>query len=96
MVFSVTFMQSPHIESLQFQWSVLRPETFRFKISGSSQFTDRAMDDIYRESTGIPRSINRICEKCLMYAYQQNKRLVDEHMVRFVIEHEMLKGGAGS
>ncbi|MCI7595308.1 MAG: hypothetical protein MSS92_03700 [Lachnospiraceae bacterium] len=54
------------------------------------------MDDIYRESTGIPRSINRICEKCLMYAYQQNKRLVDEHMVRFVIEHEMLKGGAGS
>ena len=36
MVFSVTFMQSPHIESLQFQWSVLRPETFRFKISGSS------------------------------------------------------------
>ena len=59
-------------------------------------FTDRAVDDIYSESTGIPRSINRICEKCLMYAYQQNKRLIDEHMVRFVIEHEMLKGGAGS
>jgi general secretion pathway protein A len=59
-------------------------------------FTDRAVDDIYSESTGIPRSINRICEKCLMYAYQQNKRLIDEHMVRFVIDHEMLKGGAGS
>ena len=59
-------------------------------------FTDRAVDDIYSESTGIPRSINRICEKCLIYAYQQNKRLIDEHMVRFVIEHEMLKGGAGS
>ena len=59
-------------------------------------FTDRAVDDIYSESTGIPRSINRICEKCLIYAYQQNKRLIDEHMVRFVIDHEMLKGGAGS
>ena len=68
------------------------------KYAGGRQdlFTDRSMDDIYRESTGIPRSINRICEKCLMYAFQQNKRLIDEHMVRFVIEHEMLKGGVDS
>jgi hypothetical protein len=28
-----------------------------------------------------------------MYASQQQKRLVDEHMVQFVSEHEMLKGG---
>jgi type II secretory pathway predicted ATPase ExeA len=55
-------------------------------------FTDKALDDIYRKSTGIPRSINRIAEKCLMYAFQQSKRLIDEHMVRFVIEHEMLGG----
>lgn len=55
-------------------------------------FTDKAMDDIYKESSGIPRVINRICEKSLMYAYQQNKRLIDEHMVQFVIEHEMLGG----
>jgi hypothetical protein len=27
-----------------------------------------------------------------MYAFQQSKRLIDEHMVRFVIEHEMLGG----
>ena len=59
-------------------------------------FTDRAMDVIYRESTGIPRSINRISEKCLMYAFQQNKRMIDENMVHFVIEHEMLKGGVDS
>lgn len=59
-------------------------------------FTDKAMDDIYRESSGIPRSINRIAEKCLMYAYQQGKRLIDEHMVRYVVDHEMLKGGGES
>lgn len=53
-------------------------------------FTDRAIDEIYRESTGIPRMINRICEKSLMYAFQQQKRLIDEHMVRHIIEHEML------
>ena len=58
-------------------------------------FTDAAFDIIYRETTGIPRCINRICEKGLMYAFQQNKRLVDDHMVQFVIDHEMLKGGVG-
>lgn len=29
-------------------------------------FTDHTLDDIYKKSTGIPRRINRICEKCLM------------------------------
>ena len=44
------------------------------------------------KSAGIPRMINRICEKTLMYAYQQQKRLIDEHMVRFVADHEMVGG----
>jgi type II secretory pathway predicted ATPase ExeA len=57
-------------------------------------FTDKAIDDIYKESTGIPRRVNRICENALMYACQQNKRLIDEHMVRYVSEHELLEGGA--
>ena len=35
---------------------------------------------------------NRICEKSLMYASQQGKRLIDEHLVRYIIEHEMLGG----
>ena len=56
-------------------------------------FTDRAIDEIFKISTGIPRMINRICEKTLMYAAQQQKRLVDDLMVRFVAEHEMLMGG---
>ena len=48
-----------------------------------------------KESTGIPRRINRICEKSLMYASQQGKRLIDEHLVRYIIEHEMLGGDWG-
>lgn len=61
--------------------------------SGAQEiFTDKAVDDIYKESTGTPRIVNRICEKSLMYACQQNKRLIDEHMVHYVIEHEMLGG----
>ena len=54
-------------------------------------FTDKAMDEIYRESSGIPRMVNRICEKSLMYASQQRKKLIDDYMVRFVVEHEVLK-----
>ena len=53
-------------------------------------FTDIAMDVILQGSSGIPRMINRICEKSLMYASQQGKRLIDEHTVAFVMEHEML------
>ena len=66
------------------------------KYAGGRQdiFTDKALDEIYRESTGIPRRINRICDGCLMYASQQGKRLTDEHQVRYVLEHEMLGGDA--
>ena len=57
-------------------------------------FTSGAEDKVYKISAGIPRMINRVCEKALMHAYQQQKRLVDEHMVRFVADHEM-PGGFG-
>ena len=57
----------------------------------SELFTSDAEEEIYRVSGGIPRMINRICEKSLMYAYQQQKRLIDGHMVRYVADHEMMQ-----
>lgn len=30
--------------------------------------------------------------EALMYAYQQQKRLIDERMARFVADHEMVRG----
>ena len=53
-------------------------------------FTDTAIDRVYQLSTGVPRMINRVCEKSLMYACQKQKRLIDDHMVSYVAEHEML------
>ena len=53
-------------------------------------FTDKAVDIIHSASTGIPRMINRICDKSLIYAFQKQKRLVDDHMVEYVLEHELL------
>lgn len=55
-------------------------------------FTSGAEDEIFKVSAGIPRMINRNCEKTLMYAYQQQKCLIDEHMVCFVADHEMIGG----
>ena len=60
--------------------------------SGCTQevFTAKALDEIYKASAGIPRMVNRICEKALMYAFQNQKRLIDDYMIKFIIEHEML------
>jgi type II secretory pathway predicted ATPase ExeA len=53
-------------------------------------FTSDAEEEIYKISGGVAREINAVCEKSLLYAYQQQKRLIDGHMVRFVADHEML------
>ena len=52
-------------------------------------FTSKALDIVARESSGIPRMINRICEKSLMYAFQQQKKLIDDYMVTLVVENEI-------
>ena len=74
-----------------------RPETEQYieshlRYAGCNQtlFTEKALDEIYRSSSGIPRLINRTCDKCLTYAAQQHQKLVDDHIVRFIIDHEML------
>jgi type II secretory pathway predicted ATPase ExeA len=56
-------------------------------------FTPRAVDEIFRVSAGTMRMINRVCEKALMYGYQQNRRLLDDQDIVFISEHEMLEGG---
>lgn len=56
-------------------------------------FTPGAEDEIYKVSAGVPRMINRICEKSLLYSAQNRKKLIDEHVVRYVAEHEMVGGG---
>lgn len=59
-------------------------------------FTERALDEIFKVSSGIPRIINRVCDKALMYGFQQKRRLIDDHTITFVAEHEMLGGGEGT
>ena len=60
--------------------------------SGCKQelFATKALDEIHKASSGIPRMINRVCEKALMYASQNQKRFIDDYMIKFIVEHEML------
>ncbi len=64
----------------------------RYAEGAEDIFADKAMDVTFQNSGGIMRVINRICEKSLMYAFQQHKRLIDDHMVQYVVDHEMLSG----
>lgn len=58
-------------------------------------FTDTAEDVIFKATGGVPRMVNKVCEKCLMYGAQQKKLLVDDHMVQYVVSHEMIQVDGG-
>ena len=60
-----------------------------FRMS-AGDITTKALDEVHKASAGIPRIINRVCEKALMYAFQNQKQLIDDYMIKFVVEHEML------
>jgi len=51
-------------------------------------FTDDALDVVYEYAGGIARKVNNVCLACLMAAAVEQKRLIDDHMVKVVIENE--------
>ena len=52
-------------------------------------FTDGAIDDIYRYSSGTARLINKVCTHTLIYGAQNKHRIIDDHMVKRVIQGEL-------
>lgn len=52
-------------------------------------FVMKALDIVAKESAGIPRVINRVCEKNRMYTFRLQRKLVGDYMVTFVLEHEI-------
>lgn len=52
-------------------------------------FTEAAMDVIYQYSKGSARLINKACTSCLIYGFQNKKRLIDDHIVKLIIECEL-------
>ncbi|TET17268.1 MAG: AAA family ATPase [Candidatus Cloacimonadota bacterium] len=60
----------------------------RLSVAGreSPLFTDEAMDIIHTYSKGKPRMINTICDNVLLEGYLLKKPLIDEHLVRDVVQ----------
>ena len=78
----------PHLDRSETEQYIRR----HLEYAGCAQevFTDKALEEIHRASSGIPRMVNRIGEKAFLYAYQRQKRLIDDHTIRYVVEHEFL------
>lgn len=52
-------------------------------------FTDTAIDVIYHYTSGTARLINKVCTHCLLYGAQNGRRIIDDHMVKNVIQGEL-------
>jgi type II secretory pathway predicted ATPase ExeA len=53
-------------------------------------FSDNAVEAIFRFSGGSARLINKVCIHCLLYSAQNNRKIIDDHMVKLVIQGELL------
>jgi general secretion pathway protein A len=58
----------------------------RLRIAGAREpiFTEKAIDEIYLKSGGIPRLINILCDNALLNGYALDRKQVDEKSVREV------------
>jgi len=52
-------------------------------------FSDAALDELHRYSAGSARAVNKAAVHCLMHAAQRAKKIIDDHMVKTVIEAEL-------
>ena len=52
-------------------------------------FSDAAIDDIFQFSSGISRLVNKVCTSSLIFGAQNRKSIIDDRMVKLVIECEL-------
>lgn len=52
-------------------------------------FSDAAIDEIFKYSSGSARLINKLCTHCLLFGAQNGRKIIDDHMVKLVIQGEL-------
>lgn len=57
--------------------------------AGHDIFSDGAVDEIFRFSSGAARLVNKVCTHCLLYGAQNGRRIIDDHMVKLVVQGEL-------
>jgi type II secretory pathway predicted ATPase ExeA len=70
--------------------------TAQFTYAGTDReiFTEAAIDEVFKFSDGTPRLINKVCTESLMYGAQNRKTILDDRMVKIVVEQELMGGVA--
>ena len=63
-----------------------------FAGSDREMFTEAAIDEVFKFSSGIPRLINKACTESLIYGAQNRKTILDDRMVKMVVEQELVGG----
>src|SRR4030065_1468183 len=58
----------------------------RLRVAGAKEpiFTDKALNEIYSRSGGIPRLINILCDNALLNGYALDQKMVNERSVKEV------------
>lgn len=77
----------PHLDRAQVGEYVIRH--LAYAGAGHDIFSDNAVDEIFRFSSGAARLINKVCTHCLLYGAQNGRRIIDDHMVKFVVQGEL-------
>jgi len=67
----------------------------RLRVAGAKGrlFTEKAIEEIYRISEGIPRLINILCDNSLLNGYALEQKIVDDKSVREAARDLNLKSG---
>jgi len=68
----------------------------QFDYAGTDReiFTEAAIDELFKFSGGIPRLINKACTESLMYGAQNRKTILDDRMVKMVVDEELIGGNS--
>jgi len=66
----------------------------RTRVAGArvSLFTDHACRLVHRGTGGVPRLINTLCDTALVYGYADKKRVIDEALMRDVVQDKAKSG----
>jgi len=59
---------------------------YRLKVAGREEplFTSDALEEVHRQSKGIPRLINNICDLCLVIGFGKRVNIIDSSIVKEV------------
>ena len=52
-------------------------------------FSDAAIDEIFKFSSGIPRLVNKAATASLIYGAQNMKNIIDDRMVKLIVDSEL-------